>query len=168
MLIQVNVTKSLPTEVAIMDQYGREFTQKVEYDWKPQFCAKCLTIGNNCPPTTMPEAPHPVEQPRRRRRLRRVVQMWKARDDRVEVNNMAPEPAEETNVSTAAAKVTIDPIPIPVVTLDPGAGELQQILRVSEQQRQTTDKGKTVPTTIVFSEDEFPDLQAACRNVVVQ
>lgn len=35
MLIPVNVTKSLPTEVAVMDPYGREFEQEVEYDLKP-------------------------------------------------------------------------------------------------------------------------------------
>ncbi|KAH0724740.1 hypothetical protein KY284_000605 [Solanum tuberosum] len=49
--------------------------------------------------------------------------------------------------------------------LYPGAGGLQQNLKVNEQQGPMNDKGKLVATTSVFSEDKFPELQSACQNV---
>ncbi|KAG5589723.1 hypothetical protein H5410_040237 [Solanum commersonii] len=107
MLIQVNVTKSLPT------LYGREFTQAVEYDyWKPQFCAKCLKIRHMCTTMTTPEAPHPFEQLRSRRRPRRVLVLWATPRHQ----NL------RTIVSPTVATVTSKPIPTHQIMLDPGAG----------------------------------------------
>lgn len=47
-LIEVNVTKPLPDEVEVMDPTGRFFQQPVLYDWKPNFCEKCMKIGHDC------------------------------------------------------------------------------------------------------------------------
>ncbi|XP_019255012.1 PREDICTED: uncharacterized protein LOC109233580 [Nicotiana attenuata] len=47
-LIEVNVTKPLPTSIPVMNEGGVMFEQVVEYDWKPDFCEKCLKAGHNC------------------------------------------------------------------------------------------------------------------------
>ncbi|KAG5583273.1 hypothetical protein H5410_053900 [Solanum commersonii] len=49
MLIEVNLTKPLPHDIAVMDPNGRVFTQAVEYDWKSLFYDKCQTIGHVSP-----------------------------------------------------------------------------------------------------------------------
>ncbi|XP_019250880.1 PREDICTED: uncharacterized protein LOC109229780 [Nicotiana attenuata] len=48
MLIEVNVTKELPTEIMVMDPNGKKFLQDVTYDWKPAYCDKCLVVGYKC------------------------------------------------------------------------------------------------------------------------
>lgn len=40
MLIEVNMSRTLPDEVTVIDPKGRNFQQQVTYDWKPMFCAK--------------------------------------------------------------------------------------------------------------------------------
>lgn len=52
MLIEVNVTKALPTEIAVMDPSGNVFQQSVAYDWKPEFCDRCLVVGHKYNPQT--------------------------------------------------------------------------------------------------------------------
>ena len=41
MLIEVNVTKSIPQQITVMDPNGRTFLQEVVMEWKPQYCDKC-------------------------------------------------------------------------------------------------------------------------------
>lgn len=45
-LIEVNVTQVLPTEIEVPDPYGKKFTQGVIYEWKPQYCQSCMVIGH--------------------------------------------------------------------------------------------------------------------------
>ncbi|MCD7463681.1 hypothetical protein HAX54_051125 [Datura stramonium] len=46
----VNVTKTLPEEVVIMDPNGQQFLQPIVFDWKLEFCQQCQIVGHKCPP----------------------------------------------------------------------------------------------------------------------
>ncbi|KAH0706100.1 hypothetical protein KY289_011176 [Solanum tuberosum] len=48
MLIEVDVTKLMPTEITVMDAQGQSFQQVVAFDWKPEYCERCLMVGHNC------------------------------------------------------------------------------------------------------------------------
>ncbi|XP_060170305.1 uncharacterized protein LOC132601217 [Lycium barbarum] len=48
MLIEVDVTKPLPDEIAIMDANGVIFHQRIKFEWKPEFCEKCQKVGHDC------------------------------------------------------------------------------------------------------------------------
>ena len=47
-LIELDVTKTLPSTVAIEDPNGRVIAQPVTYDWLPPFCKKCNRVGHMC------------------------------------------------------------------------------------------------------------------------
>ena len=47
-LIEMDVTKTMPKEVKIADPNGNVFSQKVSYDWIPPYCKKCQSMGHNC------------------------------------------------------------------------------------------------------------------------
>lgn len=47
-LVEVNVTKKLPTEITMKDPSGRKFQQQIEFEWRPEFCAECSQIGHDC------------------------------------------------------------------------------------------------------------------------
>ncbi|XP_019240017.1 PREDICTED: uncharacterized protein LOC109220011 [Nicotiana attenuata] len=64
MLIEVNVSKPLPDTVVVMEPNGKKFQQEVVFEWKPQFCPQCLTIGHIC--TKQPEQQGRQMQNRRR------------------------------------------------------------------------------------------------------
>ncbi|XP_019251329.1 PREDICTED: uncharacterized protein LOC109230267 [Nicotiana attenuata] len=74
-LIEVNVTKPLPSRFPIMDDSGRVFDQAVEYDWKPEFYGKCLNIGHDCTKIRKEEVKQ-IQQPKRIR-PQPVKQVWK-------------------------------------------------------------------------------------------
>lgn len=44
-LIEINVTTTLPDEITVMDPNGRTFQHAILYDWKQLFCEKCQVIG---------------------------------------------------------------------------------------------------------------------------
>ncbi|XP_070046819.1 uncharacterized protein [Nicotiana tomentosiformis] len=48
MLIEVNVTRTLPIEITVLDPRGRKFQQELVYEWKLSYCDKCQTIGHVC------------------------------------------------------------------------------------------------------------------------
>ncbi|XP_056685384.1 uncharacterized protein [Spinacia oleracea] len=48
LLVEMDVTDTLPDHVWIVDTNGREFKQLVLYDWKPAYCHKCKMPGHNC------------------------------------------------------------------------------------------------------------------------
>ncbi|XP_019240935.1 PREDICTED: uncharacterized protein LOC109221026 [Nicotiana attenuata] len=48
MLIEVNVTKTLPAEITVLNPRGRKFQQELVYERKPNYCDKCQTIGHVC------------------------------------------------------------------------------------------------------------------------
>ncbi|KAH0767691.1 hypothetical protein KY285_003562 [Solanum tuberosum] len=48
LLIEMGITRTLPTELKVEDPNGRSFTQVVQYEWVPIYCSSCLTIGHTC------------------------------------------------------------------------------------------------------------------------
>ncbi|KAH0636028.1 hypothetical protein KY290_036423 [Solanum tuberosum] len=48
LLIEVDITRTLPTEIKVEDPNGRSFKQVVKYEWVPSYCPTCLTIGHIC------------------------------------------------------------------------------------------------------------------------
>ncbi|XP_019264641.1 PREDICTED: uncharacterized protein LOC109242243 [Nicotiana attenuata] len=71
-LIEVNVTKKLPTEITVKDPSGRHFQQPIEFEWKPEFCAECLKIGHDC--VKEKQLGNQVQYQKNKRP--RVVQKW--------------------------------------------------------------------------------------------
>ncbi|XP_009767593.1 uncharacterized protein [Nicotiana sylvestris] len=47
-LVEMGITKPLPTKITVKDPNGRQFDQPVVYDWKPIYCSTCLQLGHNC------------------------------------------------------------------------------------------------------------------------
>ncbi|XP_019265727.1 PREDICTED: uncharacterized protein LOC109243273 [Nicotiana attenuata] len=47
-LVEMDVTKELPTSIKVTDPNGREFMQEIAYDWVPEFCTKCIKVGHQC------------------------------------------------------------------------------------------------------------------------
>lgn len=47
-LIELNITKKMPTKVTIKDPSGRQFQQPIEFEWRLAFCAEYLQIGYDC------------------------------------------------------------------------------------------------------------------------
>lgn len=47
-LIEVNITKPLPTMIKFSNEKGVLEEQRVTYDWVPYFCNKCQMIGHDC------------------------------------------------------------------------------------------------------------------------
>jgi len=74
MLIEVNITQSLPDKIVVMDSTGNTFEQEVSYDWKPKFCPKCSMVGHTCT-KQIPQNQPP--QPRKRQDPNRVGKEWK-------------------------------------------------------------------------------------------
>ncbi|XP_019239744.1 PREDICTED: uncharacterized protein LOC109219729 [Nicotiana attenuata] len=46
-LIEMDITRPLPTSIAVQDPKGGVFEQEVQYNWEPEYCASCLKIGHN-------------------------------------------------------------------------------------------------------------------------
>ncbi|KAK6786055.1 hypothetical protein RDI58_014580 [Solanum bulbocastanum] len=47
-LIEMDISQNLPTDIKVEDPNGREFNQKVVYECVPAYCPKCLIIGHKC------------------------------------------------------------------------------------------------------------------------
>ncbi|XP_021835842.2 uncharacterized protein [Spinacia oleracea] len=47
-LVEVDVTRPLPSSITVADPSGQEFEQAIEYEWKPEYCKKCCMVGHNC------------------------------------------------------------------------------------------------------------------------
>ncbi|XP_070003333.1 uncharacterized protein [Nicotiana sylvestris] len=45
-LVELDITKSLPKQIMVDDPNGREFEQEVWYDWMPMYSNKCLQWGH--------------------------------------------------------------------------------------------------------------------------
>ncbi|KAM3326042.1 hypothetical protein P3S67_001168 [Capsicum chacoense] len=50
MLVEVDITKVLPTEIKIMDTKGNIFQQPIYFDWKAEYCDRCIMVGHGCLP----------------------------------------------------------------------------------------------------------------------
>ncbi|XP_009782929.1 uncharacterized protein [Nicotiana sylvestris] len=45
-LVEMDVTRSLPRQIMVEDPNRREFEQEFWYDWMPMYCNKCLHLGH--------------------------------------------------------------------------------------------------------------------------
>ena len=72
MLVEVNVTKSIPQKITVVDPYGKTFLQDVVLEWKPQYCDKCQKIGHVC----QVETGLNEEIMKKRRPGKKVTQTW--------------------------------------------------------------------------------------------
>ncbi|XP_070035891.1 uncharacterized protein LOC142168005 [Nicotiana tabacum] len=54
-LVEMDVTVSLPVAVKVQDPNGRKFSQRVDYMWKPEYCETCFMIGHCCKVTRQQE-----------------------------------------------------------------------------------------------------------------
>ncbi|KAK6776206.1 hypothetical protein RDI58_027207 [Solanum bulbocastanum] len=53
MLVEKDVTRTLPSSVNVGDPTGKEVDQTVLYDWRPLHCPICCQIGYSCPAMRM-------------------------------------------------------------------------------------------------------------------
>ncbi|CAK8566993.1 unnamed protein product [Lathyrus sativus] len=47
-LVEVDVTQELKTEILIRDEKGVRMKQLIEYEWKPLYCQRCHKVGHKC------------------------------------------------------------------------------------------------------------------------
>ncbi|CAK8544545.1 unnamed protein product [Lathyrus sativus] len=47
-LVEIDITQAVITEIAITDEKGEKMQQQVEYEWRPPYCTKCQRIGEKC------------------------------------------------------------------------------------------------------------------------
>ncbi|XP_058774346.1 uncharacterized protein LOC131648621 [Vicia villosa] len=47
-LVEVDITRPMKETISIQDHSGKEWEQKVEYEWRPKYCQTCLKIGHDC------------------------------------------------------------------------------------------------------------------------
>lgn len=88
-LVEVDITQDIPESIEIMDPSGWKFTQKVAFEWKPEYCKKCLKVGHNC-------ANQPAIAPRRE-------------DNRAGRGRNKQQPAQRWVRKAPVANVTIPP-----------------------------------------------------------
>ncbi|KAH0724790.1 hypothetical protein KY284_000655 [Solanum tuberosum] len=47
-LIEMDVARELPRKLKVEEPNGRVFEQEVQYEWVPEYCAKCMQVGHKC------------------------------------------------------------------------------------------------------------------------
>ncbi|KAH0661629.1 hypothetical protein KY284_026560 [Solanum tuberosum] len=47
-LIEMDVARELPRKLKVEDPSGRVFEQAIQYEWVPEYCAKCMQVGHKC------------------------------------------------------------------------------------------------------------------------
>ncbi|OIT35729.1 hypothetical protein A4A49_51349 [Nicotiana attenuata] len=78
MLIEINVTRTFHAEIALLDTRGMKFQQELVYEWKPNYCEKCQTIGHVCHNQLGPREQQ-GEQLKRRRETKKVTYEWRTK-----------------------------------------------------------------------------------------
>ncbi|XP_070026139.1 uncharacterized protein [Nicotiana sylvestris] len=84
-LVEMNVTKEMPTVLKVMDPKGKVFEQSIHYDWVPEYCHTCLQVGHSC------RATHTVIEGKQKSRMewRRRTEPGKTKkDESVPTNNV--------------------------------------------------------------------------------
>ncbi|XP_058733882.1 uncharacterized protein LOC131605554 [Vicia villosa] len=93
-LVEVDITRPVKDTIKIKDQSGKEWDQKVEYEWRPKYCQTCLRIGHDCAMKKVA-----VKQPK----------VWQKKPDAPAVASKAQ---EKEIVKTTHAPTLDDGIPI--------------------------------------------------------
>lgn len=73
-LVDMDTTQELPTVVEIIEPSGRVFTQKVEYDWKPAYCKKCVEYGHVCKEDTRKGIVQPLRHEEMQNHMRTKIE----------------------------------------------------------------------------------------------
>uniref|UniRef100_M0ZPB1 Endonuclease/exonuclease/phosphatase n=1 Tax=Solanum tuberosum TaxID=4113 RepID=M0ZPB1_SOLTU len=71
-LVEIDLTRNLKRNTTVLDPNGRTFEQKVEYDWEPVYCAKCLVVGHKCSPVIASKTNQIATKPR----APKLKQVW--------------------------------------------------------------------------------------------
>ncbi|XP_058759684.1 uncharacterized protein LOC131632999 [Vicia villosa] len=61
-MVEVDITKPVKQSVTIRDHSGKEWEQKIEYEWRPKYCQTCLKIGHDCATRKVNEHPKPKQK----------------------------------------------------------------------------------------------------------
>lgn len=48
LLVEIDVTKPLPTSISVEGPDGEVMEQNVIYEWRPPFCSTCNKVGHDC------------------------------------------------------------------------------------------------------------------------
>lgn len=78
MLIEVNDTRTLPTDITVWDLRGRKFQQNLVNEWKPSYCDKCQAIGHVCH-NQQGLREQQGEQSKRRREAKKITYEWRTK-----------------------------------------------------------------------------------------
>ncbi|XP_015081362.1 uncharacterized protein LOC107024978 [Solanum pennellii] len=62
MLVEVNVTKTIPQQIAVVDPNGKTFMQEVVLEWRPQYCDRCQKIGPISQQTEQEKVPEQAKE----------------------------------------------------------------------------------------------------------
>ncbi|XP_019253965.1 PREDICTED: uncharacterized protein LOC109232665 [Nicotiana attenuata] len=167
MLIEVNITRELPMEIKVMDPNGKTFQQDVRYDWKPEFCQKCLVVGHRCG-MEQQQYKQQDKQQGKRREAKKVTMEWRTKDPVKEGVNSAGEAslqqkeAQILSQREVADKENIQPM------VDQENAQQDHIQTASQQQskvEQLMDKGKAIEDMFELDMIDFPALSPiAMRN----
>ncbi|XP_019241499.1 PREDICTED: uncharacterized protein LOC109221473 [Nicotiana attenuata] len=105
MLIEVNITKPLPTGVTIQDPSGKMYKQVVRFEWQPEFCSDCQQLGHICK--------HNEEVQGRPQKIQKVnskahqpAKEWRSKGS-IKQNTSKPQELTETNTNCVE---TVSPI----------------------------------------------------------
>ncbi|XP_058783376.1 uncharacterized protein LOC131658056 [Vicia villosa] len=90
-MVEMDITKDLPSEIIIRDNHGEKMRQAIEYEWRPVFCGSCQKFGHNC------------DKPKPKARI------WQPKAP-VEIKNSALPTEEEPPVTKT--QPTISPLPV--------------------------------------------------------
>lgn len=74
-LIEVNITNPLPTEIIIMERNGKQTHQVIDYDWKLKYYTKCSVVGHCC----LPKEQRPVKKDTKKQQYKIPIQEWKSK-----------------------------------------------------------------------------------------
>lgn len=158
MLIEVNVTKTLTTEIMVMDPRGKVFQQAIGYEWKPVYCDKYQAIRYICQ-NHQGNKEQRVIQPQRRREAKKVTYEWRTKGPITK--DMRNE--EHDNAEGNMGETTKTPeVPYKAADGKTGMqqGEVQFILHHTtggkgSNIKEMVDRGKN---TLDFSFENFPML----------
>ncbi|XP_060217285.1 uncharacterized protein LOC132644699 [Lycium barbarum] len=143
-LIEMNVTQDLPSEIEVVDPNGRVFKQDVEYDWKPIFCKTCLRYGHECKlEEGKPQHGHIQGF---RGRPRDNGKQWNTKPVQTDAATKVIEHAKQLATTTGTSKVTtLDPTPAEANS-DATKGQQQQTHKGQQQRTQLTSQRGTSTT----------------------
>ncbi|PHU09900.1 hypothetical protein BC332_21760 [Capsicum chinense] len=77
-LLEIDITVSLPTKLKVMDPNGYIFDQNINYEWWPKYCPTCCQIGHVC--KVQPPNPVPKQNPTKQgKKDPKGVMIWKSK-----------------------------------------------------------------------------------------